>query len=81
MRHLVRVYAIVGIVIVALFLVFVPVIPTHPFACTTQSCPVPTSEFTLWESITFYVFHFGGVYGFCGQYALAYGNQFGVPCT
>ncbi len=29
----------------------------------------------------FYLFHFGGVYGFCGQYTFAYGNQFGVHCV
>ena len=81
MRHRVWVYPIVGIVIIALFLVFAPVIPTRPFPCSTHTCPQPTGEFTLWESITFYFFHFGGVYGFCGQYTFAHGNQFGVPCT
>jgi hypothetical protein len=63
-----------GVMVVASFLVFVPAIPTHPF-------PQTDIEFTLWESVTFYLSHFGGVYGFCGQYAFAYGSQFGVHCV
>jgi len=66
---------------VALFSVFVPVIPTHPYPCVPHGCSQPSAEFTLWESVSFYLFRFGGVYGFCGQYAFAYGSQFGVPCA